>query len=239
MAEWTRLDLAEEILGYRFRDTELGTVALSTWRSGFSRLEFLGDAVLGLAVGSEATLRGHGAREAVEAVTNRILDARFRANLAICTSANSGDVIEALVGAIHLDGGFELAASVSLMWCGWSDLWEDVVDGSRRSLGGKSLAFIGAATLSAVVADTLCRTEPRRTHEWYSTQRSNWLRRERLARISVERGLAQQGHSDSRQWAARASDHLERQVAEIFLNEGWEAAVHSVFALGVIESSFA
>jgi dsRNA-specific ribonuclease len=117
--EKVRVDLSgvENLLGVCFTDRDLGRIALSPWSRGFSRLEFLGDAVLGLAVFSFAELVGLSRRVAINCVANRHLDEVFDELIGPYTSANTGDVIEALIGAIYLDIGFSEAADVAIRLC--------------------------------------------------------------------------------------------------------------------------
>ena len=58
----------EEVIGYSFQEVNLGELALSTWRQGFSRLEFLGDSILGLAVFSTAEVNHFNRKEAAARV---------------------------------------------------------------------------------------------------------------------------------------------------------------------------
>ncbi len=123
------------ILGYRFKDPRLLQRAL-THRSHSAthneRLEFLGDAVLSLAVsqllfdhvkqaseGELSRMRAHLVREASlhELALQlglpahlRLSDGEARAGGAQRASILA-DALEALIGAIHLDGGFACAAS--------------------------------------------------------------------------------------------------------------------------------
>ena len=125
-----------QALGYRFRDPQLLTRAL-THRSHAGthneRLEFLGDAVLNLAVsqllfgrasqadeGELSRMRAHLVREAsLHALAVQIgLPACIRLSEGEARSGGAqrasilADALEALVGAIHLDGGFEAAHTV-------------------------------------------------------------------------------------------------------------------------------
>jgi dsRNA-specific ribonuclease len=231
---WSRPDLAEEIVGYHFTDLDVARVALETWRQGFSRLEFLGDAILGLAVGIDAVNGGHGRSEAIHAVCNEVLDRKFRQLLADCTSANTGDVLEALIGAVLLDGDFATAATVAVQLCGWSESWDEART-SDREMSERDWTFVGALVLSAVVADHLCRTNPSATHEWYSQERSQLLRRSRLWRISVAKGWARHQEHPSDEYIRRASDELERRVAEAFIHDGWNHSYSFMVSLGVLQ----
>ena len=123
-------------IGYRFIDPELLTRAL-THRSLHSkhneRLEFLGDSVLGLAVAQSVflhfPLEEEGQLTRIRArLVNKDTLARIarRFNLGDClhlgeSAARSGgadrasilaDALEALIGAVFLEAGFEQAAAV-------------------------------------------------------------------------------------------------------------------------------
>ena len=130
-------------LGYRFQDPELLRTAL-THRSvddravpSNERLEFLGDAVLGLAVARSVYRRMPYASEGV--LTGR--KARFVNNVRLSESARSlglgsfvrlgkgeeknggrmrprllADTLEAVLGAVYLDGGMEAASWVVERW---------------------------------------------------------------------------------------------------------------------------
>ena len=52
------LEGAKSVLGYVFTDPELGQTALQPWRHSFSRLDFLGDSVLGLTIFTLAEVSG-------------------------------------------------------------------------------------------------------------------------------------------------------------------------------------
>ena len=90
--EGVRVDLAEDALAYSFHDHELGVGALSTWRDGFSRLEFLGDSILGLAVFATAEAAGWVRELAMDRVDNEHLDRLFDQRLRRCTTSHTGDV---------------------------------------------------------------------------------------------------------------------------------------------------
>ena len=135
--EIRRDDLAglEDALGYRFTDRDTLALALThigaaTRRSGsYQRLEFLGDRVLGLAVAGmlyrtypdadEGELSRRLAdlvrKESCAAVaagwsieTHIRLGAGERTSVAL-RHAILGDICEAIIGAVFLDGGFEQA----------------------------------------------------------------------------------------------------------------------------------
>lgn len=133
------------VLGYEFDSDDLATLAL-THRSyaaeheldiSYERLEFLGDAVLQLAVtrhlyDAYADLAEGELAKVRAAVVNQKALATVGRNLGIGEfmllgqgEERSGgrdkdsilaDVVEALLGAIYLDGGYEPASSLVLAW---------------------------------------------------------------------------------------------------------------------------
>jgi ribonuclease-3 len=131
-----RLDALQQRLGHRFNQPRLLTRAL-THRSGSAehneRLEFLGDAVLNLAVsgllyerfsgsdeGDLTRVRAHLVREdslhrlALQLGLSDVLrlsDGELRGGGAQRPSILA-DAVEAVIGAVYLDGGFEPAQAV-------------------------------------------------------------------------------------------------------------------------------
>src|SRR5258706_5518238 len=123
----------ERRIGYRFRDPALLAQALTHRGYGSphnERLEFLGDAVLGLVVtealyrASPAVAEGKLSRLRAELIREESLAAIARAvglpeflRLDVSTSRNDGasrpsilaDALEAVFGAVLLDGGYEAA----------------------------------------------------------------------------------------------------------------------------------
>ncbi len=128
-------------LGYRFADAGLLELALThrSWcaehpeASSNERLEFLGDAVLGLSVaqqiyshnqqcseGDLAKIRAALVNMATLADLARSLDLGERLRLSVGEKATGGadktsilaDATEAVIGAVFLDGGFEAADAV-------------------------------------------------------------------------------------------------------------------------------
>jgi ribonuclease-3 len=129
----------DEVLGYRFRDPELGETALAhpsyaherDGSRGNERLEFLGDAVLGMIVAHrcyEANpdwSEGHLTRARATLVNKGALAAQARSlglgpliRLGRAEQLSGGadkdtilaNCFEAVLGAIYLDGGLEAAA---------------------------------------------------------------------------------------------------------------------------------
>lgn len=139
-----RAQALEKRIGYRFRDPALLAQAL-THRSFGSphneRLEFLGDCVLGCAVaehlysrfpslpeGKLTRARSSLVRESALAAVAASLELAKSVRLDEATSANGGaerpsilaDALEALYGAVFLDGGYEAARDVIVRTLGAS-----------------------------------------------------------------------------------------------------------------------
>lgn len=124
---------AEQALGHGFKDAELVRRALTHSSAGkpdYERLEFLGDRVLGCAIatwlyeslGDEA--EGKLSRRFAELVSREtcaevareigaaehiVLGAQARGDRAHKSENVLGDVCEALIGALYVDGGLEAA----------------------------------------------------------------------------------------------------------------------------------
>ena len=146
----------EEALGYRFRDPELAQTALThasyaheaeEGGRGNERLEFLGDAVLGLLV-SERLFRRHPERRegALARAKSALVSSEALApyaealevgsllRLGVGESRSGGarkasllaDGLEALLGAVFLDGGLEAARRVVDRYLEWAEAAVDV-----------------------------------------------------------------------------------------------------------------
>jgi len=224
---------AEALCGWTFVDELAAVVALHPHLPGFSRLEFLGDAMLNLSVFSAVTLEGVERGAAARAVANASLDARIdRSPLA--SSRRSGDVLEALIGAVHLEGGLRASWAASLRIAaaaaGVSDdlVAPPVPDAVVLDL--RAGAFVGSALLAAVVADRLCRTEPEWTHDRYSDGRSSLLGTARLARLA-RRHLPDRTTDRA---DATCADELQAAAAQRFLDEGWDGGVAAATGFGVL-----
>lgn len=219
----------EELITYEFLDANLGRTALATWRQGFSRLEFLGDSILGLAVFSTSEIHHIDRQQAIARVSNHHLDSVFNETFAGHTSSNSGDVIEALIGAVHLDGGYEEAARVATALClPEHQLAVPPVHLDDQDVSSiRSLSFVGAAVLSAAVADELCRENPGQTHRWFSEQRTAALSRWHLAEVSMRLKYSPEGDLEDEKFRAKASDALEAAVGEQYFRRGWDVARNS------------
>ena len=141
--------------GYAFADASLLEQALTHRSAGAphnERLEFLGDAVLGLIVadalyarwpkadeGSLTRARAELVRESALAAVARRLDIGARLVLGPGEMKSGGhrrdsilsDALEAIIAAIHLDGGFETCRRVVLPW------FEEAVSAVPASKVGK------------------------------------------------------------------------------------------------------
>ena len=138
----------QEVIGYRFGSQELLDRAL-THRSAAGtnneRLEFLGDSVLGLLVAAELFRRFPGCdegsltrcrarlvrQETLAAVARKIsLGGLVLLGEGAARSGGSdrssilADVMEAVIGAVYLDGGLDSAGAVVEML--WRDEWESI-----------------------------------------------------------------------------------------------------------------
>lgn len=227
----------EASLGHRFDDTELRDIALCPPLAGFSRLEFLGDAVLGLALGAAGVLDGAEPGSVVRSVTNKSLDARL-GQLGLDVADRSGDVIETLVGAVHLDAGFDAAATAAVRMCGpLAGLQTTAArhEDAALSLSASELSFVGAAILSAAAADSVVRLIPDGVARQFTDERKRLVARRRLMTRAVEL-------PDLCPWPIRhpdmtvacdeevadAADELEAAIAEDFFARGWDVVAPQV-----------
>ena len=134
----SKIERAQEILGYRFKDLELLKSAIThpsavegkPVSAGYERLEFLGDSVVGFIVSEELYERfpemdeGGLTRRKVSLISGESLSAaaaeRGFADIIVFGSSERGtgarglhsaleNVYEAVTGAVYLDGGLEPA----------------------------------------------------------------------------------------------------------------------------------
>jgi ribonuclease-3 len=139
------IEALEERLGYRFRDRTLPATALThpsapaARSTDYQRLEFLGDQVLGLVIAealfdafprasegelsrrrSELVRKETCAAVAVALGLPALIRMGGRASKAAAHTVNIlGDVTEAVIAALYLDGGLEVARKFVL--ANWSD----------------------------------------------------------------------------------------------------------------------
>lgn len=147
-----------EILGYRFKKPSRVTEALThpslSGGVNYQRLEFLGDRVLGLVMAETVYARNPGSKEGI--LARQFTDLVRKEALAIVAqnlglspyvrlakseeddggrekSAILADVCEALIGALYIDGGFEVARA--FIEKAWAPL---LADGARGARDAKS-----------------------------------------------------------------------------------------------------
>lgn len=132
----------EEIIGYKFKDRHLLQRSLTHSSSNedynYQRLEFLGDRVLGLVMAHALFTEFRGENEGglakrhtalVQGVTCSIIGQAHHIGDFIILSKSEkdsgvhlndniiADVVESLIGAIYIDGGYEIAQEVVLkLW---------------------------------------------------------------------------------------------------------------------------
>lgn len=217
----------ELAIGHRFNDPRLLAAASTIDSRAFGALEHLGDAIADLAVAIACWRSGLGPQDAAGLVSNDHLDAQFAQLLDGLVNAISGDVIEALVGAVFLDAGFDDAAAVAVRLC-WPDAdWSPL--GAESSESKDVLTWLGAAALDAVVASHAVRTlGVDRT----SQRELNEIRRRTVnnaaIRVAVERHLASEGLRNH-----HPGNWFKQQVAARLLASGWNSA--DAFAAAVLE----
>jgi dsRNA-specific ribonuclease len=223
-----------EVIGTQLPDEELAFIALHPERQGFSRLEFIGDAVLGVAV-TTVVVRAGLRRELVPRhVSNRALDEVYRERLRRLVPGNSGDVVEAVVGAAHLTLGFDDAAAVAVNLAFPARPWSSIAPRPVPTIPTvaprerRSMAFLGATLFGAGVADHLVRDQPSAPHRVLSDERQRLLAPNRvvhrsavIARLPAVTGLRQR----------RAYDLVQGAAAAVFLAGGWPATTELIAEL--------
>jgi ribonuclease III len=137
-----RLERCQKALGYRFTDRSLLELALThsslrdPWTESNERLEYLGDAVVGLVVSEQMFCLHPKSQEGEltrlrsmvvsrDSLANVAKELDLRAYLRVGKGMKRGNAlppslltntVEALIGAIYLDAGFESARAVVLSW---------------------------------------------------------------------------------------------------------------------------
>lgn len=215
----------EPVIGYQFSDRSLLAAASSTTSRAFGPLEHLGDAIADLAVAVTCWRDGMGSAEAASLVANDHLDLRFQQLLSGLVEAVSGDAIEALVGAVFLDGGFDAAARVAVRVCIPGVEWTPL--GTRAVASRPAPKWIGPIAIDAAVTDHAVRsmgvnrTSQRRlndtrvqvvSHAAMKSAVSKWLKAEG---IEVEHPTG---------W-------FQRQVATKLIEHGWSQAAAFVVSV--------
>ena len=148
------IDQLEKLIGYEFRARELCRNALThgsrnTKKPDYQRLEFLGDRVLSLVIAEELFKRYSHEQEGqmaarlsllvrgetcaavgiVMGLDQFILLGPFEKQKGVQRSGSVlGDVVEALIGALYLDGGLEVARRFIL------NQWEERISAHHTSL---------------------------------------------------------------------------------------------------------
>lgn len=207
----------EREIGYRFHDRTLLRGATATWHRAFGPLEHLGDTIADLAVGITCHRLGAGADVAAGLVDNLHLERVMASRLRRLVRPRTGDVIEALVGAVHLDGGFDRAAEVTVRLLipdtEWQVIPESPVEMLETSAPGP--VWLGALVLDAVIADRLVRQSgPVRTSQReLSRNRSHIVRSATLERLITEVPSWRNARLDTRS--------LKGSIASTLLRHGW------------------
>ena len=142
------VDALARRLGHEFADPDLLELALRHRSAGVNnneRLEYLGDAVLGMIIAEALFQRFAGAKEGeltrararlVKEPTLAEIARGFKLGPVLALGSGElksggrdrdsilSDALEALIGAIYLDGGFEATRTVVLSW--YADRLEDI-----------------------------------------------------------------------------------------------------------------
>jgi hypothetical protein len=207
----------EREIGYRFRDSALLRGATGTWHRSFGPLEHLGDTIADLAVAVTCHRLGAGPDIAATLVDNAHLERVMASRLRRLVRPRTGDVIEALVGAVHLDGGFDRAAEVAIRLLVPDSRWESIPE-SAVPVGvptGDGPVWLGALVLDAVIADHLVRRRgPTRTSQReLSRTRSHIVRSTALERLVGQVPAWRSAGLDARR--------LKGSVALLLLHHGW------------------
>ena len=219
----------EESIGYHFRDGELLTKSVDAWSHGHGALETIGDAINDLAVLMATARAGGSVQAAAAAVTNDALDAIYAAKLAGLARFPSGDVVESIVGAVHLDGGFNAAATVGVRLCLGQE-WVPIVD-RPMSMGEVRLSSVPNGPMTtqfgrialegALIEDLLHRSLPK----WPSQAQLSEFYGRRLARLElISRGRAHYGSRTAARGFPRA---VRVTVGNLLEERGWVAAAQA------------
>lgn len=155
----TTIDVVERRIGYEFKDRALLATALthSSYASerdvdSYERLEFLGDAILGMAVtveiylaredapeGDMTRIRASIVDETTLASVARVIGLSEAVQLGVGEERGGGrqrsstlaDIVESIIGAVYVDGGVDAAFGVV------ERLMGDAINRSLDSLGVK------------------------------------------------------------------------------------------------------
>lgn len=219
----------EREIGYRFRNRDLLRSATGTWRRAFGPLEHLGDTIADLAVAVTCHLQGGDAESAAQIVANANLERVFSSRIRRLVSPETGDVIEALVGAVHLDGGFDEAAAVTNRLLVEGVPWRPIeVRKVERLAGTDGPVWLGSLVFDAVVADRVAEvrgiaaTSQRELSTTRSVRTSNSAL-ERLVALPEVRRLLSTDIGDVR--------GLKSATASTLLGHGWSTTRELVVAV--------
>lgn len=224
----------EEVIEFGFGDAGLATTALRPDVKGFSRLEFIGDAVLGAAVASTLQRSLRSPSDFAEIISNRHLDEVYDRELVDLAPGRSGDVVEAVIGAVHLDGGFDAAAAVALRFSmpgvSWVAIPEKALgrcpDVDNREL--RILAFAGSTVLNAVAAHQLVTTLVSEPHRVLAQTRSRMLAPKRLLRLPAVRAEVPGSQGIGLE---SGYDRLQAVASSAFQSHGWTPTLGWLSAL--------
>ena len=209
----------EREIGYRFRNTELLEGSTHTWHRLFGPLEHLGDAIADLVIGINCYRSGLGPEQAARIVDNAHLEAVLARRLRRVVKPRTGDVIEALIGAVHLDSDIDHAAQVTTRLLMPDIRWAPMPEVHTASLhpGEPALVWLGALALDAVIADDLIR---RRGAGRTSQRELSRHRSELVATVNLERVVRR-----STQLPAQVDDarSFKAAIARTMIDTGWSS----------------
>lgn len=208
----------EDRMGHRFESPELLRLALThrsvsaddPSRNNNERLEFLGDAVLQLVItdllyeeyprlaeGQLAKVRAAVVSKPALAEVARLLDVGAHLDLALAEERSGGrgkasilaDTVEAIIGAVYLDGGVDAARRVIL------ELWESRVAERARQPGVRDY--------KTRLQEVLARSGKRPVYETVGTGPDH--DRHFTATVSVDGAVVGSGEGSSKKEAEQAA----------------------------------
>jgi hypothetical protein len=211
----------EREIGYRFRNRELLRSATGVWRRSFGALEHLGDAIADLAVAVTCHRLDGDAETAAQIVANANLERVFSNRLRRLVRPGTGDVIEALIGAVHLDGGFDEAARVTNALLIEGVAWQPIPISRADALEepGVGPVWVGALVLDAVVAD---RVVELRGAAGTSQRELSTTRATRTSTASLDRLVREAGARPRLPAAVGDARELKAAAASTMLARGWQ-----------------
>jgi dsRNA-specific ribonuclease len=216
----------EAIVGHNFSDRALLAGASSISERAFGALEHLGDAIADLAVALTCWRADLDAERAAYLVCNEHLDERFHALLKGHVKARSGDAVEAIVGAVFLDAGFETAAEVAVHLCAPGMAWRPLASG--ESVDDVPM-WLGPIVIDAIVtADAVPRFGATTTSQGELSEHRKALVNNAALEQAVERSLVAEGieAGDPIRW-------FRRESTRMLVQSGWEPTAR--FVLSVVQ----